>query len=309
MGHQHEKRFADRASWNAFTAEETCGGPLERDHLICGKSPLDIPGWHGLATDIPTLAEVIMKNANPLINLEGMAVGNGCWGSGENLYCGFGKEQKRLEAEFLHGHGFFSAAMKKQLDEACAWTPGTVSPISDRCAKVLELVGARSPHRAGNGPDDVGTSEYVYDQCGYNPQVSHGLQLQSLWAIPTAAVSQHVRLQPSVGRRRPHASGLPAHGRGARDRHFTAAAAVSTAAPRRRGSCGWERERGRRWFRAARGGADVVWCPGSRSAHLECAPRRRGRDAHEALRGQLPEVSHGLQLHPLWIIPTAAVSR
>ena len=94
------------------------------------------------------------------INLQGMAIGNGCWGSGENVYCGFGKEQKRLEAEFLYGHGFFSPRMKQQLDAACSWTPGETSPISEACARVLAEVGARSPHRQGDGPTNVGTSEY-----------------------------------------------------------------------------------------------------------------------------------------------------
>lgn len=106
------------------------------------------------------------------INLQGMAVGNGCWGSGENLYCGFGKEQKRIESEFLFGHGFYSKAIKARLDASCDWTPGKVSPISDACAKVLAEVGSRSPHRAGNpSSGSMGTSEYIYDQCGYNPQM------------------------------------------------------------------------------------------------------------------------------------------
>ena len=106
------------------------------------------------------------------MNLHGMAVGNGCWGSGENLYCGFGKEQKRIESEFLFGHGFYSKSIKARLDSSCDWTPGKVSPISDACAKVLADVGTRSPHRAGNpSSGSMGTSEYIYDQCGYNPQM------------------------------------------------------------------------------------------------------------------------------------------
>ena len=139
--------------------------------------PFFISGESYAGIYIPTLAEVIMNKGG--MNLQGMAVGNGCWGSGENLYCGFGKEQKRLEAEFLFGHGFYSKMMKAQLDTACHWTPGQVSPTSAGCAQVLDEVGARSPHRQGNGPKSVGTSEYIYDQCGYNPQSLMGASDQA----------------------------------------------------------------------------------------------------------------------------------
>lgn len=47
------------------------------------------------------LADVIDKRGG--INLQGMAVGNGCWGNGVELYCGFGKEQRRIESDFLYG--------------------------------------------------------------------------------------------------------------------------------------------------------------------------------------------------------------
>ena len=95
--------------------------------------PFFVSGESYAGIYIPTLAEVIMSKGG--MNLQGMAVGNGCWGSGENLYCGFGKEQKRLEAEFLFGHGFYSKAIKAQLDAACDWTPGKISSMSDACAK------------------------------------------------------------------------------------------------------------------------------------------------------------------------------
>jgi hypothetical protein len=95
--------------------------------------PFFISGESYAGIYIPTLAEVIMNKGG--MNLQGMAVGNGCWGSSESLYCGFGKEQKRLEAEFLYGHGFYSKQIKAQLDAACSWTPGKVSTISDACAK------------------------------------------------------------------------------------------------------------------------------------------------------------------------------
>lgn len=130
-----------------------------------------------------------------------MAVGNGCWGSGENLYCGFGKEQKRLEAEFLFGHGFYSKTIKADLDAACDWTPGKISPISDACAKVLKEVGARSPHRGGNpSSGSMGTSEYIYDQCGYNPQSSDQAQLlRESSGAADAPATDSAELLPVVG--------------------------------------------------------------------------------------------------------------
>ena len=42
---------------------------------------------------ITMLADVISRHEGDgknTINLHGFAVGNGCWGHGEELYCGFG---------------------------------------------------------------------------------------------------------------------------------------------------------------------------------------------------------------------------
>ena len=91
------------------------------------------------------------------------------------MYCGFGKEQKRIESDFLYDHAFYSKALKDKVDSSCRWTPGVVSPVSASCAAVLQEVESRAPHRAGGGP-----SEYVYDQCGFNPQAAESEQQRLL---------------------------------------------------------------------------------------------------------------------------------
>eukprot|EP01052_Picozoa_sp_SAG31_P026348 SAG31_NODE_2382_length_5827_cov_1.421962_3_plen_261_part_00 len=67
------------------------------------------------------------------------------------------------------------------------------SPANSRRLTVLTEVGKRSPHRGGDPTSgSMGTSEYIYDQCGYNPQESGQAQLLSLSTLPLKdrAVSQ-----------------------------------------------------------------------------------------------------------------------
>jgi hypothetical protein len=85
--------------------------------------PFFVSGESYAGIYIPTLAEVIMNKGG--MNLQGMAVGNGCWGSGENLYCGFGKEQKRLEAEFL-----LSATASTARQSRRSSTPPATGPLA-----------------------------------------------------------------------------------------------------------------------------------------------------------------------------------
>ena len=76
---------------------------------------------------VPTLAEQIMNDADNKINLVGMAVGNGCWGSKVGL-CAFGKDMARIQAEFLYGHGAISKSLRATIAAACgdpAAGPGT----------------------------------------------------------------------------------------------------------------------------------------------------------------------------------------
>jgi hypothetical protein len=50
---------------------------------------------------IPTLAEQIMIDPANTINLKGMAVGNGCWGSKVGL-CAFGNDMQRMQVQLLY---------------------------------------------------------------------------------------------------------------------------------------------------------------------------------------------------------------
>eukprot|EP00039_Didymoeca_costata_P028038 m.19801 g.19801 ORF g.19801 m.19801 type:complete len:487 (-) comp6676_c0_seq2:269-1729(-) len=85
---------------------------------------------------VPTLAEQIMNDANNEINLVGMAVGNGCWGSQVGL-CAFGADMARINVQFLYGHGAISATLYKNISAECgdpALGPGTwKEPVSAAC--------------------------------------------------------------------------------------------------------------------------------------------------------------------------------
>jgi len=96
---------------------------------------------------VPTLAEQIMNDADSKINLIGMAVGNGCWGSKVGL-CAFGADMQRINAQFLLGHGAISTTLYKSISAACgdpAAGQGTwVEPLSAACSKVLGEMGQMS---------------------------------------------------------------------------------------------------------------------------------------------------------------------
>ena len=108
---------------------------------------------------IPTLAEQIMNDAGSKINLKGMAVGNGCWGSEVGL-CAFGKDMARIQAEFLYGHGAISKSLRATIVAACgdpSAGPGTWdNSTSDACDSAISEM-----HDAAG---DFETYNY-YDQC------------------------------------------------------------------------------------------------------------------------------------------------
>jgi hypothetical protein len=114
----------------------------------------------------PTLAEQIMNDASNAINLKGLAVGNGCWGSKVGL-CAFGADMDRINAQFLYGHGAYSKAAYKAIVEACgdpadgpnAWG-GSPTPATG-----TEKYKSKACQAARNEADsNVGSFE-IYNYC------------------------------------------------------------------------------------------------------------------------------------------------
>ena len=86
-----------------------------------------------------------MNDPDNKINLKGLAVGNGCWGSKVGL-CSFGSDAERIYTQFLYGHGACPAALYEEIIEACGdpmkgpmtW-PETLPPA---CAKAVQTMHA-----------------------------------------------------------------------------------------------------------------------------------------------------------------------
>jgi hypothetical protein len=77
----------------------------------------------------PTLAEQIMNDKENKINLVGLAVGNGCWGSKVGL-CAFGADMARINAQFFVGHGAMSKHSYAAVVLACG-DPTSGGPLGD----------------------------------------------------------------------------------------------------------------------------------------------------------------------------------
>ena len=67
---------------------------------------------------IPMLVEQIMMDDQNEINLKGLAVGNGCWGSAVGL-CSFGPDMDRVWQQFLYGHNAITTIDYKKIVKAC----------------------------------------------------------------------------------------------------------------------------------------------------------------------------------------------
>jgi carboxypeptidase C (cathepsin A) len=67
---------------------------------------------------IPTLVEQISEDKQNKINLKGMAVGNGCWGSAVGL-CTFGSDMDRIWQQFLYGHNAITPVAYKKIVKHC----------------------------------------------------------------------------------------------------------------------------------------------------------------------------------------------
>jgi hypothetical protein len=82
---------------------------------------------------IPMLAEQIMLDKENKINLKGLAVGNGCWGSAVGL-CSFASDMDRVWQQFLYGHNAITPIAYKKIVAACGDPmdgPGSWSNCTD----------------------------------------------------------------------------------------------------------------------------------------------------------------------------------
>jgi hypothetical protein len=80
-----------------------------------------------------------MLDTENKINLKGMAVGNGCWGSKVGL-CAFGNDMQRMQVEFLFGHAAISMPLYDKITKSCGNPrdgPGSWDNISADCQMLL----------------------------------------------------------------------------------------------------------------------------------------------------------------------------
>ena len=107
-----------------------------------------------MSADIPMLADLILReNSAPpktavkkvaglSINLVGIAVGNGCWGSAVGL-CSFGPDMYRVWHQFLYGHSAISTESFQRVNSACgdaAAGPGAWSNCSGQGAQCSNML-------------------------------------------------------------------------------------------------------------------------------------------------------------------------
>lgn len=151
-------------SWNDRTQAEAYAHTLQaffkaypefskKDFYLTGESYF---GQYG-----PNIAHYLLNNKpfSSSINLQGMAVGNGCWGGDENTANCNGPNADQNEVELYFGKGLFSPKLYKQIQSTCKW-PNVDGACRDLLYKMRDQVG----------PHDVYD---IYDNC---PQTSQFLQ-------------------------------------------------------------------------------------------------------------------------------------
>lgn len=85
-------------------------------------APFYITGESYAGIYCPMLAEQIMNRGG--VNLQGLAVGNGCWGNQVGT-CGFSQDEVRIEMEYQFGHSMFSQRLYKQIKDTCKFPTPT----------------------------------------------------------------------------------------------------------------------------------------------------------------------------------------
>ena len=79
---------------------------------------------------LPNIANYILTspNTDPALKarLKGMAVGNGCWGGGENSFMCNGPNENRDDVALLHGKGLISSKMNNDIQETCDFAKNSV---------------------------------------------------------------------------------------------------------------------------------------------------------------------------------------
>jgi len=101
---------------------------------------------------IPMLVEQVM-NRSTTINLQGFAIGDGCWGNTVGT-CAFSSgDALRISTNFYHGHAMISEALYQQLIAAC----GNFSTISSQCQTLVTQMN-----------NEIGSFDVynIYDECG-----------------------------------------------------------------------------------------------------------------------------------------------
>jgi carboxypeptidase C (cathepsin A) len=141
---------------------------------------------------IPTLAEQIMNDDKNEINLVGMAIGNGCWGSAVGL-CSFGADMARITTQFYYGHSATSNDQYDKVVKACGDPrngPGTWGDgdLKGACKDAHdELSSQTGNHEIYN----------YYDECYGSSGITRAMQLESIRnGAPFGAGTLHRTAKP-----------------------------------------------------------------------------------------------------------------
>mgnify|MGYP000471438164 CR=1 FL=1 len=127
---------------------------------------------------IPNIAnELLSSTPEGVPPLQGIAVGNGCWGGNASSVVCNGPNEDANDVEFYHGKGLVSTKLYKEIQSTCEFPS-----VSDDCEKLLKKMDkAVGPHNVYN----------VYDNC---PNLdSDGKMSISDWLVHTGKSQRWLR--------------------------------------------------------------------------------------------------------------------